>query len=219
MLTHPATLDPVSAPRQATHRRSLAVLSIVLLLGIAFIVDAALPYFALDPANFKVYWPRRWWLMAHLSAGIVALLSGPVQLWLGFTNTRPHLHRRIGITYVTSVAIGAFAGFYLAFKTDYGLVFGAGLTGLALAWVVTTGLAVVAIKRHLIEQHKEWMIRSYVVTTAFIAFRALFPLVKAAGIGTPLEAAALSSWFCWAVPLLVTEAFIQGRKILAVRSY
>jgi hypothetical protein len=98
-------------------------------------------------------------------------------------------------------------------------VFGAGLAGLGVAWLSTTGLAFLAIKRTLIDQHKEWMIRSYVVTTAFVTFRILFLILESAGVGSLNERLAIASWFCWAVPLLLTEAWLQGRKILAVRAW
>jgi hypothetical protein len=83
--------------------------------------------------------------------------------------------------YMTSVALSAGAAYYLASTTELGWVFGAGLLGLATAWVVTTGLAFTAIRRGLIEQHREWMIRSYVVTTGFVTFRVVMlrlPLLK-----------------------------------------
>ena len=85
------TLDPqlpVSTPARA-HRTALIVLSLVFLAGGLFVVLAALPYFALNEAQFDRYWPRRWWLLAHISTGIVALLSGPMQLWLGLSDQRP----------------------------------------------------------------------------------------------------------------------------------
>jgi hypothetical protein len=207
------------APVQPAPRRGLLVaLSLILLIGAAFVAAAALPYFTLGREQFGSYWPRRWWLLAHIGFGIVALLSGPVQLWLGFTDQRPRLHRRLGLTYITSVVISSMAAFYLASHTDGGWLFGTGLSGLGVAWLVTTGLAVVAIRRQLYDQHKEWMIRSYVVTTAFVTFRILTVVLGTAGIGTPLERLALASWVCWAVPLLVTEAVLQGRKIVAVRA-
>ena len=126
-------------------------------------------------------WPRRWWLLVHIATGIVALLAGPVQLWLGLTDRRPCLHRRLGMMYVGAVAVSAAAGYYLAFRTSFGWVFGAGLAGLATAWILTTGLALAAIRRGRVEQHKEWMIRSYVMTTAFVTFRVLFTTEIGAG--------------------------------------
>ena len=195
----------------------MIVLTLVFLAGVLFIVQAAVPYFALDQRQFGVYWPRRWWLLAHVSMGMVALLSGPVQLWLGLSDQRPVLHRNLGFIYLSAVLLSSAAAYYLAFNTDFGVVFGSGLAGLATAWVLTTGLAFVAIQRQLYDQHKEWMIRSYVVTTAFVTFRAMFPVLQSSGIADLAAAAAMSAWGCWAVPLLICEAVLQGRKILAVK--
>jgi hypothetical protein len=202
----------------AAHRLSrhgLAALWVVGLIGMVFVVHTALPYFTLSETQLGRYWPRRWWLLLHISAGTFALLSGPVQLWLGLTNQRRQLHRRLGMAYVSCVAVSSAAGYYLGFNTTFGWVFGAGLASLATAWLVTTGLALVAIRRRLIEQHKEWMIRSYVVTTAFVTFRLFFTLLEQAGVGTTIERLTAMSWFCWAVPLLITEAILQGRKLAA----
>ena len=88
------------------------------------------------------------------------------------------------------------------------------LAGLATAWIGTTGMAFLAIRRGLVEQHKEWMIRSYVVTFAFVGFRVIVPALSAAGVSR--DQGAIAAWACWAVPLLITELILQGRKILAV---
>jgi len=144
-------------------------------------------------------------------------LAGPVQLWLGLTDRSVKAHRRLGLVYIGSVVSGSVAGYYLAFNTTFGWVFGTGLACLATAWIVTTGLAFAAIRRHLYEQHKEWMIRSYVVTTAFVTFRLFFELLRWTAIGTIVERLTAMAWLSWAIPLLVTEAVLQGRKILAGR--
>ena len=208
----------VKVPASRTHRSTLIVLSLVFLGGAFFVAREALPYFALDEAQFTRYWPRRWWLLAHISMGIVALLTGPVQLWLGITDQRPWLHKQLGFVYMAAVTLSAAAGYYLAFTTDLSIAFGAGLAGLATAWVITTGMAFVAIKKYLYDQHKEWMIRSYVVTTAFVAFRIMFPMLQNSGVGTVQEQLAIAAWGCWALPLVFTEAVLQGRKILAVKA-
>jgi hypothetical protein len=33
--------------------------------------------------------------------------------------------------------------------------------------------------------------------------------------GTVTDRLVFSSWICWSIPLLVTEAFLQGRKVFA----
>jgi len=211
------TFTAVPAARRLS-ARGVAGLSGVALIGLMFVVRAALPYFKLTEVQFGRYWPHRWWLLLHITAGIVALLSGPLQLWLGLTQRSVQAHRRLGLVYVGCVAASSVAGYYLAYNTRLGWIFGTGLAGLATAWIVTTGLAIAAIRRHLYEQHKEWMIRSYVVTTAFVTFRLVFEVLGRMGIGTVGERLAAVSWICWAVPLLVTEAVLQGRKILVYRN-
>ena len=39
-----------------------------------------------------------------------------------------------------------------------------------------------------------------------------------AGVAAFHEELAVAAWACWAVPLLMTELVIQGRKVLAVRA-
>jgi hypothetical protein len=88
-----------------------------------------------------------------------------------------------------------------------------GMAALGLAWIITTGLAVIAICRCVVQQHKEWMIRSYAVTFAFVIFRAIVEVLEVAGIGTTTEKLTLASWLCWSIPLLITESILQGRKM------
>jgi uncharacterized membrane protein len=195
-----------------------AVISLAAVAAVAFFLAAALPYLMLDPTVLTRYGTRQGWLLVHIAAGAVALLTGPAQLWLGVSGRIHGLHRRLGLAYVTSVGVGALAAFYLAAHTTFGVVFGAGLAALGAAWIVTTTLAVAAVRRGLIEQHREWMVRSYVVTFAFVTFRALWLGLRAAGVGTLQEQLALSAWFCWAVPLLATEAVLQGRRIFGLQS-
>jgi uncharacterized membrane protein len=196
-------------------RGTAALLSLTALAALVFVAGAALPYFLSTSYGPPEYAPRRGWLLLHIVGGIVALLTGPVQLWLGLTDRGMAWHRRMGIGYMTAVAVGSVAAFYLATHTDFGWVFGAGLFALGVAWVATTTLAYLAIRRSLIDQHKEWMVRSYVVTFAFVTFRVIQPALQAAHIGTPPEQLALAAWACWAMPLLVTEVVLQGRKVLA----
>jgi hypothetical protein len=211
-----STLPTPSVPTaKPAGRGAVALLSLAVVAGLYFVVVAALPYF--DAAQVRSASARRWVLLLHITTGIVALFSGPVQLWLGLTDRRPGLHRRLGVLYLTSIAVSSVLAYALAFTTEVGFGFGAGLAGLATAWVITSGLAFLAIRRHLHDQHREWMIRSYVVTTGFVSFRAMVVVLTAAGIGDIVQRLTVAAWFCWSVPLLVTEAVLQGRKILRVR--
>jgi predicted membrane protein DUF2306 len=182
--------------------------------AVAFWILAAAPYLRLDPAQFgPAYWPRRYGLLTHIAGGTVALLAGPVQLWLGETRSALAWHRKIGTAYLIGVVVGAAAAYYLAVTTPLGWIFGSGLFMLAIAWTITTGMAYVAIRRRAIEQHREWMIRSYVVTLAFVVFRALVAALTIANVGSLGDRLALAAWVCWAVPLLLLEPCLQWKRL------
>jgi hypothetical protein len=207
-----ARVATVGIPRAVT-----AWLALVGAVGLVFVVLAAVPYFLSSTYGPPEYAPRRGWLLVHIVGGTIALVTGPVQLWLGLADRAMAWHRRMGVAYMTAVAVGSSAAFYLAVVTPFGWAFGVGLLGLSAAWVTTTTMAYVAIRRSLVDQHREWMIRSYVVTFAFVIFRLIDPALRATGLGTPAEQLTVAAWASWAVPLLLTEVVLQGRKVLAAR--
>jgi len=196
-------------------RGSAVTLAISMLVGLGFVVGFAFPYAGGGEA-LQQYSGKEGWLFMHLGGGMIALLVGPGQLWLGLSNRKIDVHRKLGLVYMGAIAVSVTAAFYLATHTALGWVFGAGLMGLAIAWIITTGLAFVAVRRGLLQQHREWMIRSYVVTFGFVFFRIFAGVMQATGVGNLQEQLTAASWFCWAAPLLVTEAILQGRKIFAV---
>jgi uncharacterized membrane protein YozB (DUF420 family) len=203
--------------RQRSLRGPAFLIGLASLIALAFFAAAAAPYFLSSGYNAQQYAGRRDALLVHIVFGTVALFSGPVQLWLGIADRRMEVHRRLGIIYMSAVTVSATAAYVIALSPSAGWVFGTGLMGLATAWLTTTGMAFLAIKRQLIEQHKEWMIRSYVVTFAFVFFRIGAVAFKAMAPAAELQEVAALAWACWALPLLFTEVIIQGRKIAAVR--
>ena len=74
-------------------------------------------------------------------------------------------------------------------------------------------MALAAILKRKFEQHKQWMIRSYVVTFAFVSFRVVDDILHHYGYGDIPDHDAMLAWGCWAIPLLFTEAILQGRQI------
>lgn len=212
----PATvIDPLATPGPS-RRGTIALLSTASLIAVVFFVAAAVPYLVSSTYNAVQYTGRRSILLVHIAGGAVALFAGPIQLWLGISDRRIDLHRRLGIVYMAGVVVSSAAAYALALNATAGWVFGAGLAGLATAWLTTTGMAFLAIRRTLIDQHKEWMIRSYVVTFAFVSFRIIFTVLQQLHLGSEQEDATVMAWACWALPLLATELILQGRKILAV---
>jgi len=208
----------VDAPAPRRSLRGPAILiGLASLVAVAFFAAAAAPYLLSSGYNAQQYAGRRGALLVHIVFGTVALFSGPIQLWLGIADRRMSLHRRLGIIYMGAVTVSAIAAYVIALSPSAGWVFGSGLMGLATAWLTTIGLAFLAIKRQLYDQHREWMIRSYVVTFGFVFFRIGATAIGALAPDSRLPGVQAMAWACWALPLLVTEAILQGRKIVGVR--
>src|SRR5262249_11947098 len=74
---------------------------------------------------------------------------------------------------------------------------------------------ILAILCRQAEQHREWMIRSYVLTFGFVTIRILDSLLDMEQMGTLVERMTAASWLGWIVPLVLTEAILQGRKIFS----
>jgi uncharacterized membrane protein len=158
------------------------------------------------------YWPRRYVLLLHIVGGLTALLAGPFQLWSGLRQRVPRVHRVVGYCYITGVALAGGSAFALAWYAEP-RDFGVALAALAVAWWTCIGMAFAAIRRRRIDQHRQWMIRGYVVTFSFVSFRWLVGLPVWDFLGDAAPATAV--WLCWVLPLLFTEVVLQWRQVAA----
>jgi uncharacterized membrane protein len=207
------------AARARNSRLQRIVLLAVLAAALLWFVTSKLHYLTdYSVASYGDYfWPRRAGLVPHLVSGTVALTVGLAQIWLGLSNRVKTLHHVLGKIYGVAVLIGSLAGFYLALTIPGHLPYSAGLFMLDVAWVLTTGMALYAIRTRRIEQHREWMLRSYTVTFAFVTYRLLSDWLRR-WIHVPEDPLAddidtLMAWACWAVPLLLAEPLIQLRSM------
>ena len=208
-------MNATSAAATRSNSRLFIALALgaLALFAMWFVNRSALPYFGFSEAHYGPYfWPRRWWLLLHIAGGVTALTVGLVQLWLGLTNRTAALHRALGKLYVAVIAVGSIGGFYLALTIPSNVPYAAGLFFLCVAWVITTSMAVFAIRRRNVPQHREWMMRSYAVTFAFVTFRFGVDALVSQGVSAS-EAQGVMAWACWALPLLVLEPLLQFRKM------
>jgi uncharacterized membrane protein len=202
-------------PGLARHRVLLSVLVALAAAALYFVQHNALKYYAsFDAATYGDFWPRRWGLVAHVAGGVTAVGTGLVQLWLGLTGRIGAVHRALGRVYVGAIVVGSAAAYYLALTIDpkY-FAYAAGLFMLSTSWVVTTGMALVAVRHRALEQHREWMIRSYTVTFAFVTFRLVERWLLPWHLDTDDNIDIVMAWACWSVPLLLAEPLLQLRKI------
>lgn len=180
-----------------------------------FVINDALPYFGFDKEIFGRYWDYKWPLIGHISGGLLALAIGPFQFSKAFRNKFMTTHRWLGRIYLTAILIGTISSTYLAWTSAYRVNFSwaFGLQCLAFAWIATASMAYVSVMRRRIQQHKEWMIRSYVVTFAFVTFRWLNELTIVKSLMPEFEERGPTViWFCWTIPLLITEILLSWNK-------
>jgi uncharacterized membrane protein len=208
---------PTSDSRDS--RIPLILVMIALVAALAWFVGHKAHYLTdYSPSSYgDDLWPRRVGLVLHLLGGLTAIVAGLIQIWLGLTHRVAGLHRMLGKVYAAGVLIGSAGGFYLAFTIPGQLAYRGGLIFLNVAWLITTGMALVAIRTRRLEQHREWMLRSYVVTFAFVTYRLVEMGLRAVIVlpDTPVadDIAITMAWACWAVPLLVAEPLIQLRAM------
>ena len=156
-------------------------------------------------------------LTVHIVFGMVAILAGPFQFFPAIRRRMIRVHRFSGRLYLLSVLVAAVTAILLAVNdnliTKHEIVFGTGTLGLAAAWLVTSGMAFWAVKVRNFKQHREWMIRSYVVTCGFTTFRIIAVTLHQTLLQGVPNLGDVAAWACWAVPLLVVEAVLQGQRI------
>jgi uncharacterized membrane protein YozB (DUF420 family) len=186
----------------------------IVTLAVGFVIKYVLFYYRhYDAASFDTYWPRRTWLFLHINGGTLALLTGPWQFWTGLRQRHLQIHRWTGRLFLVGVAMGIAGSVGLAVMAVGGWAFEVGLMGLASAWLVTTAMAYYSIRKGLVALHKEWMIRAYVVTFAFVFFRILSDYSPMSRLRPENDRDIIISWVCWVVPLAVTEMVFQIRRV------
>ena len=210
------TIAPPSSSSLNRWLKALA-LAIVLLIAFGFVLRYVFHYYLhyneatfTDPViGAANYWRMRGWLLLHITSGMVALLIGPWQFSRRLRQRYLQLHRVSGRVYVIAVMCGCAAAFRLAAGTTFGKAWGLTLAGLAFAWAATTLMAYYAVRQRQISIHKEWMIRSYVVTFAFVTFRVLNDNPPMMNWLPESDRAVTYGWASWAIPLLITEVILQ----------
>ena len=205
-----ATTTNISAPFAGASRK--AVLIVVGAFALYFAYQYVLHFFVWSEESYGYYWDYRLSLIAHVGGGLVALLMGVFQLWSGLNAQVMSTHPITGRIYLAAVLVGSLAGMILSVTSAvYGFAWGVGVFSLAVAWLATTGMALLCIKRRNIKAHRQWMIRSYIVTFAFVLFRITTDYIPAEELwGISLaEMSVAMIWPVWVLPLLAYEVYLQ----------
>jgi uncharacterized membrane protein len=161
----------------------------------------------------EYYWPRRFWLLTHVIFGIIATVTGPFQFVASIRNKHWVLHRNLGKIYLLSVFTAALTAIYLAFTSSITQWYSYGLVAGSAIWIYTGAMAYFYILNRRTKQHREMMIRNYVVTFFFIIFFGIYDLMIASGTDAyNTLMLSILPWACLFIPLALTEYFIQRKN-------
>src|SRR6476661_8826078 len=120
------------------------------------------------------YQPFKWYLLPHGIAGACALLLGPMQFSDRLRQRYAKLHRVVGRIYVAGVFIAGPMGFYIQFFQErMGQTRSFSIAGAvdASLWMITTAIALGFILAGKVQQHRQWMTRSFGVALVFLEVR------------------------------------------------
>ena len=182
-------------------------LGLALLAASGFFIFHSGHLFTSTPAVLGKYQPVKWLLWLHITFGAVTLLTGPFLLWDNFRTKHLRLHRWFGLAYVAAVAISGLCAVGLSATTAYQVnrPYAFSLHVWVAVWLFSTGFAFVAIKQRRIQLHREWMMRSYLVTFAFVLSALLLKLPAVQRLGSFEEISPSLFWLAWAVPLFLYD--------------
>ncbi|HYA63834.1 MAG TPA: DUF2306 domain-containing protein [Candidatus Sulfotelmatobacter sp.] len=166
-----------------------------------------------DPV-WQHYEPFKWWLLPHGVAGACALLLGPMQFSDRLRDRFRQVHRVAGRIYVAGVFVAAPLGFYIQyFQERMGdpRSFSIAAAVDAALWVITTGIALVFVLKGKVQEHRQWMTRSFAVALVFLEVRVI------GGVGgwenLDVHANETIVWACLASSILLADLVLQWQKL------
>jgi uncharacterized membrane protein len=176
-----------------------------------FLIDANHPV-------WNHYQPFKWYLLPHGIMGACALLLGPMQFSDRLRQRFTKFHRVVGRFYVAGVFLAAPLGFYIQhFEERLG---GARSFSFAAAtdaalWMLTTAIAMVFILKGKVQQHRQWMTRSFAVAIVFLEVRVVAGVTGWENLGESVTETIV--WMCVAFSLLFADVVLQWPDLFRSR--
>lgn len=189
-----------------------------LMLAYVLVHDESFLVHPKDPL-WQHYEPFKWWLLPHGIAGACALLLGPMQFSDRLRHRFTHLHRVVGRIYVAGVFVAAPLGFYIQYFQErmgdprsFSIAAGADAT----LWMITTGIAMVFILKGKVQEHRQWMTRSFAVALVFLEGRVIGGVTGWENLD--VHANETIVWACLALSILSADLVLQWQQLGLSRS-
>jgi hypothetical protein len=194
------------------------LLMLFLWLGIIYLtwyfMHGADYFLQLTQAAMGKYFPVKYVIILHITAGGGALISGPPQFIKALMLYSPKIHRALGYLYLLAVMGSSFTAVILSFTTAYEVnwSYAFSLQVWVSVWISATFIAFRAAVKKQFLLHKQWMVRSYMVTIAFVISALILKLPIMAQIGDMGEVSPSVFWFAWSVPLYIYQIILSRKS-------
>jgi len=205
----------LTALKQSSWLRPKYLLFAAIGLMLAYVIphDESFLVHPKDPL-WQHYEPFKWWLLPHGIAGACALLLGPMQFSDRLRHRFRRLHRVVGRIYVAGVFVAAPLGSYIQYfeeRMGNPRSFSIAAAADAALWMITTGIAMVFILKGKVQEHRQWMTRSFAVAIVFLEVRVIGGL----GGWENLDAHANETivWVCLAFSILSADLVLQWQQL------
>ena len=166
-----------------------------------------------DPI-WQHYEPFKWWLLPHGIAGACALLLGPLQFSDRLRPRFKRFHRVAGRIYVGGVFVAAPLGLYIQyFQERMGSPRSFTIAGAveAVLWMVTTGIAMVFILKGKVQEHQQWMTRSFAIALVFLEARVIGGVTGWENLDNHVMETVV--WVCLVSSLLLADLMLQWQRL------
>jgi uncharacterized membrane protein len=160
-----------------------------------------------DP-EWKHIAPFQWWLLPHGIAAALALFLGPFQFSERLRRKYVTVHKTMGYFYIAGCYVGAPLGIYIQrFEERLG-TFSHSFTIAtildAAIWIFATTMALIMVRSGKIQQHRQWMIRSFACALIFLEVR-----VISVAFRLPETAVEAVVWGCVAAAFPLADLVLQ----------
>jgi len=201
----------VLVPRQRApwiNAKNLAFAGIILMMAYvlrhneSFIIDRS------DP-NWDHIKSFKWWLLPHGLAGACALILAPLQFSDRLRRRFTKMHRIVGRIYITGAFVLAPLGVYIQYleeRIGEPRSFTIATSVDAILLMSTTAFALFFILKRKIQQHRQWMTRSYAVALIFFEVRFISGVL---GLDDSVGATETIVWICLAFSIPLADLVLQ----------
>lgn len=165
------------------------------------------------------YQPFKWWLLPHGVAGACAFVLAPMQFSDRLRQRFTKLHRVSGRIYVAAVFIAGPMGIYIgAIEERLGAPHFFSMIAVAHGslWMLTTGIAFAFILKRKIQQHRQWMTRSFAVGPGvFVGARVVLGVTGLEKLGPPAIETVV--YICIAFSIVLADIVLQVQELQRAR--